>query len=83
LIHGTLVLLVLYWAKKSHAKALSRKESYKTLRLCVFARNKIKTMDRRELLKMIAVLTGGVVVGGEAFLTGCKNAESIGGPTFT
>jgi hypothetical protein len=29
-------------------------------------------MDRRELLKMIAVLTGGVVIGGEVFLTGCK-----------
>lgn len=29
-------------------------------------------MDRRELLKMVAVLTGGVVIGGEAFLTGCK-----------
>ena len=29
-------------------------------------------MDRRELLKMIALLTGGVVVGGEVFLTGCK-----------
>jgi len=40
-------------------------------------------MDRRELLKMIAVLTGGVVVGGEAFLTGCKNPESIGGLTFS
>lgn len=31
-------------------------------------------MDRRELLKMIALLTGGVVVGGEIFLTGCKTA---------
>jgi len=31
-------------------------------------------MDRRELLKMIAVLTGGVVIGGEVFLTGCKTA---------
>src|SRR5687768_3222796 len=30
-------------------------------------------MDRRELLKMIALLTGGVVVGGEVFLTGCKS----------
>jgi len=41
-------------------------------------------MDRRELLKMIAILTGGAVVGGEAFLTGCKNAETkIGGPTFS
>ena len=35
-------------------------------------------MDRRELLKMIAVLTGGAVVGAEAFLTGCKNAETVG-----
>ncbi|HET9826672.1 MAG TPA: gluconate 2-dehydrogenase subunit 3 family protein, partial [Chitinophagaceae bacterium] len=35
-------------------------------------------MDRRELLKMIAVLTGGAVVGAEAFLTGCKNIESTG-----
>lgn len=29
-------------------------------------------MDRRELLKMIAIVTGGAVVGGEFFLTGCK-----------
>ncbi len=29
-------------------------------------------MDRRELLKMIAVVTGGVVVGGQVFLSGCK-----------
>jgi hypothetical protein len=41
-------------------------------------------MDRRELLKMIAVLTGGAVVGAEAFLTGCKNTESnLGGATFS
>lgn len=39
---------------------------------------KTKTMDRRELLKMIAVLTGGAVVGAEAFLTGCKNPETAG-----
>ena len=32
-------------------------------------------MDRRELLKMIAVLTGGAVVGSEAFLTGCKTKD--------
>jgi Gluconate 2-dehydrogenase subunit 3 len=32
-------------------------------------------MDRRELLKMIALLTGGVVVGGEVFLTGCKTGS--------
>ncbi len=29
-------------------------------------------MDRRELLKMIAVITGGAVIGGEFFLSGCK-----------
>jgi hypothetical protein len=34
-------------------------------------------MDRRELLKMIALLTGGAVVGAEAFLTGCKNADTV------
>lgn len=32
-------------------------------------------MDRRELLKMVAVLTGGAVVGGEAFLTGCTTGD--------
>ena len=32
-------------------------------------------MDRRELLKMIAVVTGGTVIGGEFFLTGCKVAD--------
>ncbi|HEY0434424.1 MAG TPA: gluconate 2-dehydrogenase subunit 3 family protein [Chitinophagaceae bacterium] len=36
-------------------------------------------MDRRELLKMIAVLTGGAVVGADAFLTGCKNPETKAG----
>jgi len=41
-------------------------------------------MDRRELLKMIAVLTGGAVVGAEALLTGCKNTETkIGGAAFS
>jgi hypothetical protein len=34
-------------------------------------------MDRRELIKMIALLTGGAVVGAEAFLTGCKNADTV------
>jgi hypothetical protein len=29
-------------------------------------------MERRELLKMIAVVTGGAVIGGELFLSGCK-----------
>jgi anti-sigma28 factor (negative regulator of flagellin synthesis) len=33
-------------------------------------------MDRRELLKMIAALTGGVVIGGEVFLTGCKSNDA-------
>ena len=28
-------------------------------------------MDRRELLKKIAILTGGMVIGGEVFLSGC------------
>jgi len=40
-------------------------------------------MDRRELLKMIAVLTGGAVVGAEVFLTGCKNTETTSGTTFS
>jgi hypothetical protein len=34
-------------------------------------------MDRRELLKMIALVTGGAVVGGELFLTGCKSGGGI------
>jgi Gluconate 2-dehydrogenase subunit 3 len=29
-------------------------------------------MNRRDLLKQIALLTGGVVIGGEVFLSGCK-----------
>jgi hypothetical protein len=29
-------------------------------------------MDRRELLKMVALATGGVVIGGNLFLSGCK-----------
>src|SRR6476620_1555883 len=40
-------------------------------------------MDRRELLKMIALLTGGAVVGAEAFLTGCKNTETTSGMVFS
>ncbi len=39
-------------------------------------------MDRRELLKMIAVLTGGAVIGGEVFLSGC-NTNTSGGATFS
>lgn len=33
-------------------------------------------MDRRELLKMVALLTGGAVIGGEFFLSGCKSGAS-------
>jgi Gluconate 2-dehydrogenase subunit 3 len=33
-------------------------------------------MERRELLKMIALATGGVVIGGELFLTGCKSGAT-------
>ncbi len=35
-------------------------------------------MERRELLKMIAVLTGGAVIGGDLFLTGCKSGATAG-----
>lgn len=40
-------------------------------------------MERRELLKLIALATGSAVIGGELFLTGCKNAPAIGGDTFS
>jgi len=33
-------------------------------------------MNRRELLKLIAAATGGVVIGGEFLLSGCNNPES-------
>jgi len=33
-------------------------------------------MNRRELLKMVAAATGGVVIGGEFFLAGCKNSDA-------
>lgn len=36
-------------------------------------------MDRRELLKMIAAITGGVVIGGEVFLSGCKSEDKTTG----
>ncbi len=32
---------------------------------------------------MIAIVTGGAFIGGEALLTGCKTGPSIGGATFT
>jgi hypothetical protein len=38
-------------------------------------------MERRELLKMIAALTGGAFIGGE-LLTSCKSGPMVGGPTF-
>ncbi len=40
-------------------------------------------MERRELLKMIALATGGLFIGGEMLLSGCKNAPKLGGPGFT
>src|SRR6187431_2316450 len=40
-------------------------------------------MDRRELLKMVAAATGGVVIGGEFFLAGCKNPEAGTGTSTT
>ncbi len=33
-------------------------------------------MDRRQLIKNIALLTGSAVVGGEFFLSGCKNYDT-------
>ena len=44
---------------------------------------KIYNMERRELLKLITLVTGGALIGGELFLTGCKNDPKIGGKTFT
>lgn len=40
-------------------------------------------MERRELLKMVALATGGVVIGGEFFLAGCKNKDAGSGMVFT
>ena len=40
-------------------------------------------MNRRELLKMIAAATGGVVIGGEFFIAGCKNPEAGVGESTT
>ena len=39
-------------------------------------------MDRRELLKMVAAATGGIVIGGEFFLAGCKNPDAGAGKEF-
>ena len=40
-------------------------------------------MNRRELLKMVAAATGGVVIGGEFFLAGCKNPDAGVGTSAT
>ena len=40
-------------------------------------------MNRRELLKLIAVATGSAVIGGEFLLSGCKNSESTTPLVFT
>ncbi|HEX2847305.1 MAG TPA: gluconate 2-dehydrogenase subunit 3 family protein [Chitinophagaceae bacterium] len=40
-------------------------------------------MERRELLKLIALATGSALIGGEMFLTGCKNGPKLGGTAFT
>src|SRR6188474_2158731 len=40
-------------------------------------------MNRRDLLKMVAAATGGVVIGGEFFLAGCKNPEAGVGESAT
>ena len=40
-------------------------------------------MDRRELLKMIALVTGSAFIGGELLLSGCKNDAKLGGATFS
>jgi len=34
-------------------------------------------MERRQLLKQIAILTGGVFIGGELFLSGCKSGATV------
>ena len=39
-------------------------------------------MERRELIKLIAALTGGAFIGG-GMLTGCKSEPEIGGAVFT
>ncbi len=40
-------------------------------------------MDRRELLKMIALATGTAFIGGEFFLSGCKNPEAGSAQEFS
>lgn len=41
-------------------------------------------MNRRELLKLVAATTGGVVIGGELFLAGCKSKDAtVAGLSFS
>ena len=41
-------------------------------------------MERRELLKMVALATGGIVIGGELFLAGCKSKDvEVAGTAFS
>ena len=40
-------------------------------------------MERRELLKLIALATGSAFIGGDLFLSGCKNAPVVGGAAFS
>lgn len=40
-------------------------------------------MNRRELLKMIAIVTGGTVIGGEFLLEGCTNPSTVNSVGFT
>jgi len=40
-------------------------------------------MERRELLKMIALATGSALIGGELLLSGCTNTPAIGGDAFS
>ena len=40
-------------------------------------------MDRRELLKLVALATGSVVIGGDFFLAGCKNKDAGTGMSFS
>ena len=40
-------------------------------------------MERRELLKMIALATGSALIGGELLLSGCTSSPAIGGDAFS
>src|ERR687884_538244 len=40
-------------------------------------------MNRRELLKLVAALTGGAVAGGEIFLSGCNSSDQKLAGLFT